>query len=136
MIYDYLFYKSYQLALRSRNFDDAPVFGGIWGVIPCLMFNAFTLMFLIDSFLKSELSSITGVLKYYKYIFSGVLICSMLFYYWYKERWKRIIIKYEEKENMKGRNIHPIIILGIAYIISFGMLLLAGMYKNGDGIFS
>jgi sulfite exporter TauE/SafE len=135
MIYDYLFYKSYQLAQRSKNFEDTPVIGGIWfGVLPCAMFHAFTLMFLIDTVFQSELSRSFNFIANYKYFFSGILVVLILLYYKRKERWKSIVAKYEEKEGGKG--IHPAIVLTIAYIGSFVLLLLAGMYKNGDGIFA
>ena len=41
-IYNYLYYKTYLLAQRSKNFDDIPVLGGMLFVIPCFMFNIFT----------------------------------------------------------------------------------------------
>jgi len=131
-MYNYLFYKSYQLAKRSKNFEDAPVLGGIWAVIPCFMFNIFTLMFLIDAFFQSDLSHSIGILKYYKYILAVVLVLSLLFYYRHKNRWKKIISKYETKEAQGRIKIHPIIVLVIAYVLSSAMLMLSGMYKNGD----
>jgi len=135
VIYDYLFFKSYQLAKRSKNFDDAPVLGGIWGVIPCFMFTLFTVMFLIDGFFKSHLSNSTAFIKQFKYIFAGLLICALLLYFRRNQRWKKIIARYEDKEAKSRVRIHAIVVLVITYVFSFVLLLLAGMYKNGDGIF-
>lgn len=137
MFYDYLFFKSYQLAQTSKNFEDTPVLGGIcFGIIPCLMFNAFTVMFFIDAVFKSELSQSTGIVKNYKYFFAGLLLISALLYYRHKGRWKKIVAKYEAKESKSGKGIHPAVVLITTYVISFVLLMLSGMYKNGDGIFA
>lgn len=129
-IYNYLFYKTYLLSQRSKNFDNVPVLGGMLYVTPCLMFNIFTVFMLLDAW-----SINTGIefKKEYKYIFTFSLIVILLLYYKYNGRYKRIIEKFEQKKN--GILIHPIIVIIIYYGISFGLLLLAGMYKNHDWIF-
>lgn len=136
MAYDYLFYKSYQLAKKSKNFDDTPVLGGIWGLAPCVMLNIFTLMFLFDILFSSDTSKIGLLFKQYKYIFVLLLLFLLLFYFMYKGKWKRIISKYEAREKERGRSIHPIIVLIVAYVLSAVLGTLTAMYRNGDGIFS
>lgn len=130
-IYNYLFYKTYLLSQRSKNFDDVPALGGLLFVAPCLMFNIFTIFGLLDAWGVN-----TGIefKKEYKFIFSISLVVILLLYYLYKGRYKRIIEKFEQKK--KGISIHPIIVILIYYGISFGLLLLAGMYKNHDWIFA
>jgi len=130
-IYNYLFYKTYLLAQHSKNFEDIPALGGLLFVAPCLMFNIFTVFGLLDAWDVN-----TGIVfrKEYKYIFSISLVVILLLYYLYKGRYKRIIEKFEQKK--KGISIHPIIVIIIYYGISFGLLLLAGMYKNHDWIFA
>lgn len=130
-IYNYLFYKTYLLSKRSGNFDDVPVLGGLLFVLPCLMFNIFTAFMLLDAW---GLNTGIEFKKEYKYIFTFSLLVFLLLYYLYKGRYKKIIEKFEQKK--KGISIHPIIVIIIYYGISFGLLLLAGMYKNHDWIFN
>jgi hypothetical protein len=63
-VYNYLFYKSYQLALRSKNFDDMPTLGGIIFVVACIMFNIFTVSLALEGFGISNIS----FKKEYKYL--------------------------------------------------------------------
>jgi hypothetical protein len=132
MIYDYLFYKSYQLGKWSRNFEDIPTLAGVIWVAPCVMFNLFTINFLVEIFGYTD-SFIFE--RKYKYIFSLSLILLLLFYYVFNGRYKKIIEKYEEKERAKGKGIHPVIVIIFFYLSSFLLLLITGMYRNGDGIF-
>lgn len=131
-IYNYLFYKSYLLAKRSKNFDDIPVLGGLIFVVACLMFNIFTIAIFFEG---------TGIIDEYpfkteyKYVFSIVLVLLVLLYYLFKGRYKRIIGDYEQKKSGNVQ-LHPILVIIIYYVVSFGLLLLAGMYKNHDWIFA
>lgn len=131
-IYNYLFYKSYLLAKRSKNFNDLPVLGGLIFVCACLMFNIFTIAIILES---------TGIIDTYpfktefKYAFSVVLVFMVLLYYLFRGRYKKIILRYEQKE-IGNIQIHPIIVIIIYYLVSFGLLLLAGMYKNHDWFFA
>lgn len=131
-IYNYLFYKSYLLTKRSKNFDDMPVLGGILFVVACLMFNIFTITLLLESigFIEDY-----PFKEKYKYPFVYSLILIVLFYYLYRGRYKKIIEKYEET-NMGKIQIHPILVIIFYYLTSFGLLLLAGLYRNHDWIFA
>lgn len=120
--------------MHSKNFDDAPVLGGIWGVLPCFMLNLFTVILLIDTIFQSSIGN-NKIFTTGKYVFAGILVASLLLYYRRGGRWKRIIANYEDKENKRKENIHPIIVLVAAYVFSSAFLLLSAMYKNGDGIF-
>jgi len=132
MIYDYLFFKSYQLAQKSKNFEDAPVLGGIWfGVLPCSMLNLFTIILLIDTCFQSSIGS-NPIFTIGKYFFAGIFLLIVLYYYRSGGRWKIIVARYEAKEKETGKRIHPAIVLIIAYIISFALGTLASMYKTGD----
>ena len=131
-IYNYLFYKSYQLAIKSKNFDDMPVLGGIIFLVLCLMLNLFTVMLTLEGF---EIAEFT-LDKKYKYPLSFALVLILLFYYLQGNRYKRIIEHHHKMENRKGVGLHPILVIALYYISSFGLLLLAGLFKNGDWIFS
>lgn len=132
MIYDYLFFKSYQLGQRSRNFDDMPVLAGVIWVGTCFMFNIFTIEFLLEA-LGFSVSFVLDSIN--KFVFSLGLLLLLIFYYTYKGRYKRIIERYEEKERQARRGLHPIIVIFFYFAVSFLFAMLAAMYKNGDGIF-
>jgi hypothetical protein len=132
MIYNYLFFKGYQLAVRSRNFDDMPVLGAIIFVVSCVMFNIFTVFLLLEGSGWAEGS----FKKEYKFSFSLGLTLTVLFYYLYQGRYKKVLERYEQKERARGIGVHPVLIFVIYYGISFGLMLLAGIYKNGDWIFN
>ena len=131
-IYNYLFYKTFLLAIRSRNFNDFPVLGGILFVVACLMFNIFTIAIFLEGL---------GILHEYpfsenlKYPFSFALLIIVLVYYLYHNRYKRIVEDFNQKYKDRSQ-LHPVIVVLIYYIISFGLLLLAGLFKNHDWIFS
>lgn len=130
-VYNYLFYKSYVLAKRSRNFDDMPILGGIIFVVACVMFNIFAIAQILEGL---------GVIdvefnKRYKFPFAFALVGIMLGYYLFKGRYKRIIEKYDKDRSGKPQ-LHPILVIIIYYGISLGLLLLAGLYKNQDWIFA
>ena len=131
-VYNYLFYKSYQLAVRSKNFDDMPVLGAIIFVVACVMFNIFTISLVLEGLGVIDIS----FKKEYKFPFSIVLVLIILMYYRHKDRYKNIIKKYENRERELGQGIHPVIVIIFYFIISFAVMLLAGLFKNGDWIFS
>jgi hypothetical protein len=132
MIYDYLFYKSYQLGQRSRNFDDMPVLAGVIWVSLCFILNLFTLKFILEA---GGIINISIGVKY-KYIFSLILILLLVFYYTYKGNYLCIIKKHEAMERRRGRSLHPIIVIASYYIISFLLGMVAALYRNGDWIFN
>ncbi len=130
-IYNYLFYKSYLLAKRSRNFDDIPVLGGISFVALCVMLNLFSVFLFIEG-----LGVSTGVEfdKKYKYLFSLLLVLLLLFYYSYNERYKKIVESFEQ--NKKQIQLHPIVVIILYYGISVLLFFLSATYKNHDWIFA
>lgn len=130
-IYNYLFYKGYQMAVRSGNYQDIPVFGALIYVALCLMFNIFALSFILEG---ANIISISFP-KEYRFIFSAVLLGTLLFYYLFRGRYKKIIEKYQIREEIGYRKIEPIIVIIFYFVASFGLLLLAGLYRNGDWIF-
>jgi len=128
-IYNYLFYKSYLLAQRSKNFDNTPFLGAMI-VGFCLIFNILTVYGLLEG-----LGINTGIeLKngYGNYVF-WLLVVLLTFYYSYKGRCKKIVSYYEQKE--KGKQLHPVIVIIIYCVSSFLLSLLAAMFKGHNWIF-
>ncbi|MFN3998062.1 hypothetical protein [Algoriphagus sp.] len=109
-----------------------PALGGIIFVVACVMFNIFTISLLLEGFGIIDIS----FKKEYKYPFALVLVLVILLYYLLNCRYKSIVQKYEGKERESGKGIHPVFVIVIYYGISFGLMLLAGLFKNKDWIFS
>lgn len=130
-IYNYLFYKTYLLAQRSRNFNDMPALGGLVFVSLCLILNLFTVIGLLE---RLNINTHIEFRKEYKYIFSLSIVVLLLFYYLYKGRYKKIIESFEQKKG--GIKLHPVIVIVIYYGISVFLMFLAATYKNQDWIFA
>ena len=131
-IYNYLFYKSFVLAKKSKNYDDCPVLGGMIWVIMCVGLNIGTILLFIGGLgMKSGLD----FLPKYKVVFGLGYLGLLLFYYLYKGRYKKIVAYYESKKD-KSMKIHPAIVIFFYYIVSFGLALLAALFKNKAGIFA
>lgn len=130
-IYNYLFYKSFSLAQRSKNFEDMPALGGVLFVAPCFFLNIFTIIGLLEGL---NVDTHIEFKKEYKYIFSLSIVVLLLFYYLYKGRYKKIIGSFEQKKG--GIKLHPVIVIIIYYGISIFLMFLAATYKNNDWIFA
>ena len=130
-IYDLLFYASYKLAQKSRNFDDTPVLGGIVMVSGCILINIITFFLLLSGFHIYTLH-VSSHRYTVKSVLGGILFMAfLLIYYKWKGRYKRILAKYENKKTL-----HPWLIVIIYWFISFVLVNLAAFFKNRAWIFS
>lgn len=137
-IYNFLFYKTFLLAQKSRNFDDTPVLGGILFVILCVMLNIFTILGFLDviGFLKSiGLKAGIRISKPYQFPFALALIVLLLFYYQYKGRYKKIIEHYEGKTGFIMR-LHPLIVMLIYLVLSFLIFAIVAAFRNHQWFFA
>jgi hypothetical protein len=125
-IYNYLFYKSFVLAEKSRNFEDIPVLGGLMFLSGIVMFNIFTVIGFLEVL---EVNTGIDFKLQYKYPFGFGLFGLLLFYYSYKGRYKKIVAYYKEKENGK-RTLHPILVIISYILVSVMLLFLVGFYKH------
>ena len=132
MFYDYLFYNSYLLAKKSKNFDDEPILGGVFCVFPCLIINSFTVLMFLEA--KQVIPESWGEVDIH-FLLGLFLVIATYYYYKYDGRWKKVVQKYEAKEKEKGRLIPPIAIFILYYVGSLLALQVVGQYKNGDWLF-
>ena len=130
-IYNYLFYKTYLLSQRSKNFDDVPVLGGLVFVVLCFILNIFTVIGILEGM---NIDTHIEFKKEYKYIFSLSIVVLLLLYYLHKGRYKKIIESFEQKKG--GIKLHPVVVIIIYYGISIFLMFLAATYKNRDWIFA
>lgn len=94
--YDFLFYAGYKQGIKSRNYDDIPILGGILSVSFCLMMNFITLLVVIHRLFGIKFFEFDkiGII-----IFAIIWVALLYYYYNYKERHRRIIEKIERKKD-------------------------------------
>jgi len=129
-IYDLLFYASYKLAQKSGNFDDAPILGGLVFVVVSFSANLLSIYFILHRF---NLMTINFPKQRYTpgtILFTVSMMLFLFFYYKYKNRYKRIVSKYENKKLL---NSWWIVI--IYSITSGAIMIISGMFMNKDWIF-
>lgn len=131
MIYDHLFFHSHSLALKSKENQDQPYFVSVTHVLMCFILNLFALNFLLEGFGYGEFL----FKKDYKYVWVGLFMALGFSYYLYGKRYTKIysrgLQKYGTPKTSKS-----IIIVIIYYVLSVLLAMLAGMFKNGDWVFS
>lgn len=132
-IYNILFFHIYQLALHSKSNRDMPMFITVSVVSLCFIFNVGSLIFILQG---SQI--ITGMNLFPK---SGKILISLLFlgwiagFYLYKNRYKVIYETCKLKYSKPFSVWRSLLIVIAYYFVSFGILLLTGLYKNHDWIF-
>lgn len=104
-------------------------------VIGCVIMNIFTIGLFLEGLGVN--TGLFGWQKVYKYLFVLCLVLLLMLYFSYKGRYKRIVEHYEEKESATARKpTHPVIVIVCYVVVCFGLLLIAGLFKNGDWIFA
>lgn len=131
-IYNLLIYNGYLLAVKSRNFEGLPILGSLMYVAPCIMLNIFALLLFLQGL---DIFSGINLPENFKFVFSGILLLILTLYYSINNRFKKIIERYKIKYRNK-KQVHPIIIFFIYFIISFLLLIVAGAFYNKSWIFT
>ena len=133
MIYNPLFYHIYELALRSKSNRDMPMFVTILVISICFMFNVFAVFLLLDG-----LGIVNGVFfpKEYRIIGTVVFMGLVSFYYLYGGRYKKLYDEYSKRYDNRPSTFKAILVVVAYYLMSFLLMLLSGMFRNGDWIFS
>ncbi len=137
VIYDYLFYKAYQLAKKSEKWEDTPVFFATLIVVLCAFLNVAALSFLVEGYISPNSTfnkDFSESIVKYKTVVAIILLFVVWKYYSFKGRGERIVNKYDEKKD-PFRKIHQLVIVLTAYFLSTFVTMIAAMYKNGDGFF-
>lgn len=108
MIYDFLYYKTYLLAEKSGNYKGIPILGGIIFVSFCFMLNLGIPRLILSRFNIFHYS----LSVFEKILLAGIVLGSTYFYYWFRERGRKVIEKYESlKEKHRIYKLHPIIVI-------------------------
>jgi len=131
MLYKHLFFHAHSLSLNYGSSKDMPYFFSLTIVALCFMFNVQTMFFLLETF-----DIVPYIFKReYKWFFPFLFLAIIYGSYMYKERYKLV---YQELLSIYGNpnKWTSISIVILYYVLSFIILLITGMYKNGDWIFS
>ena len=121
--YNFLFYKGVELGIKTRNYSDTPLLGGLSILAPILGFNILAISMALDIFLNcTVIKSIASINKLLLAV-SFVLILS--FYYGFKSRYKRIIENFDKKRQ-KGNiyDWHPALVIAPVLLISAGLVFI------------
>ena len=128
--YKSLFIHSYNLAKLSKANREEPFHSVVFIILLCAIFNIHALLMLISSI--EEYSFLNdGV---YKLVFTVIYLLFIFLIYYQNKRYKKIIK--EDYQNKKINLYKSITIVVLYYILSFIILLLVGLFKNKDWIFS
>ena len=135
-MYDYLFYKSYTLAKRLKNWEDAPILFSTSVLGFGLIMNIATILFVVEGIVgesKLDLSPAIATINRFKYIFGALMMFIVYSYYSHNNRGEKIVSKYENKKaNIK---LPAILVLIVYYFGSSFIAMLSAMFRNGDGFF-
>lgn len=137
MIYNYLFYKGYQLAKKSKKWEDAPVFFATIVVGMCAILNFASLLFLLEGISGSyfQFEKTISFVNKFKYLLGALVAFLIWYFYSYKSRGLNVVYKHTLKENEKGRSLSPLLVVMLAYFISLAIIAITSMYMHRNGIF-
>ncbi len=132
MIYNFLFFKAYKQVIKSRNFDEFPVFGASIYVTLVLILNLLSLLCILE---RNKIVSLNDLLhSYLRYIIPITILFLVWLYYTLITRRTNIIERLNKKQNWLY-NLPGWLVFFIYYFTSGFILLLTAMYKNNDWIF-
>lgn len=134
MIYDYVFYHSYKMRQGSGGADDDPVGDGSIGILPGLISNVGTIIFLFEGLVDKR--AIPDFGKYVSYIIGIIFIIGVEFYYKRKKKYLKVIAKYDKKYNGKVKKWYHLIVVLSYYILSVLLMYLSVLFRNHDGPFA
>ena len=131
MLYHYLFFQTYSLALKSSANRDSPHIISITYILMCFVLNIFGLNILSEGFGYRLLN----LNEYYKFLWVAFFILIVFGYFTYKKRYESIYNRLLEKYG-EQKTVTSILVLVIYYLISLVFLFFVSMFKNKDWIFS
>lgn len=130
MIFDHLYYQGYRLR-KIRNDDLASIRASDGFVLMSVFYTIGAIVFIIE-----------GVIRFWGYSFGEawlipiIILAIPVFLYYRKERREEIYRKYLNKAKDKKINVHPLVTLILYHVLAFGLILLAGFFRNRDWTFS
>jgi hypothetical protein len=131
-IYDIIFYASYKLGKKSKNFNDIPALGGVIFVSSNILLNIGAIALFLERLLKISIWNFSNERYSLGRVILGILIVILpMIYYSWGGRYKKIVEEYDKKNLL----IPSWLIIVLSMVVSFGLLLLSAMFRNRDWIF-
>ena len=130
-MYGYLFYKSYQGALRSNNWADWPQLGACFTVSWCVSLNMLSFGTVLERVFGYEHSS--WYRPELKWVFTLTIILSVASFFLFNKRYLKYIEKYDKIDFL--RNFSVFATIAFHYIFSFFLVILAVKFRDHGWIF-
>lgn len=130
-LYKLVFFHSYQINKRLKKKVSNPILDSIPFLLLGIIFNFFTLFFLLEIFFGKHLDVFWIADAKYRYIFGLLFVLLVISYFVYKKRYQKIIDEYTHKYGKYSLTFNVLFVL-LYYVFSFTALLLVGMQRNGD----
>ena len=128
ILYDYLFYCSYKMGMRSHNFDGLPVLAGMMMVTPNMMLHLAILQVVLQTLEVHWFEELLALGWWGRIIYLGFFV-GVYCYYWYNGRYKRIIEKYNLEKNTYWKR-HPFVTILLYVITNFVAFFICLLYTS------
>lgn len=123
LLCNYLFYKGYELSIKTKSHEGYPVLGGVLVVGMWITCNLGIVLLLLSYSFNFSPPCIN------RYIGSIVIVTSILIYYSYKGRGHKIAERYKQMSHPIYR-LNPYIVVFGSFMLSLGLLNIVGHYVN------
>lgn len=123
LLYNYLFYKGYELGMKTKSFGDIPVFGSVLIVGIWIILNLESILLLLSHFFHISHLPIN------RYIGAFVTVNALLIYYLYKGHGRKIVERYDQLNHPIYR-VSPFIAVFGALTLATFILIFVGSYVN------
>ena len=137
-MYTFIFYHSYRLALRLKEWNDTPILFSTMSLGTCVVFHLGAILFLVEATWakRGSFDAIFQFMEVGRYIVAVAVVGGIYLYYARNGRGEKIYKRISENPNRNlVYNINPMLAVSAAYVLSFLAGMVAAMYRNGDGIF-
>ena len=133
ILYDYLFYCSYKMGMRSKNFNGLPVLAGMMMITPSVIMHVITIDLIISGLGATWFAEImeNKILRGLSYYFILLLVYS---YYSYNGRYKKIILRYNSMRNTFWKR-HPFVFYIFYFLVSMILSYLSATFYHREGLF-
>lgn len=126
--YDYLFFCSYKMGMRSNNFVGLPVLAGMMMVTPNMMIHLAILQIVLQTLEIAWFDDLIAQGVWGRILYLGFF----LFVYWYylfKGRYKRVIEKYNLRKVTYWKK-HPFVTILLYTMTSFVVFFIVVCFKK------
>jgi hypothetical protein len=132
-VFDFLFYKSYELNKRANDLDSTPVFRSIAYLYVCSFACLLPIFSLMEDLFNIKIFNLLAGWRTLLFLIG--LYAFIYFCYSYKRRYRKVIEHYEAQTGWK-KKIHPAIVTNLYLVISLCFMLLYAIFRDKYWIFA